>query len=175
MCVKQGGEKKRKGWYVQPLSDRDTQGYRRKLVGWMKTWLQQFLHGWMIGWIFRLVGWLLRWQARQPNHWFVSWLDGSLHVNNLILAPSPQFVYKLYILSCFTTCFGSLYASSGKILYRVQPLLCDDREIGEYTEDFTRQRLAKHVPPTTNRPSTIEVLLETGCFYVVRADELSWR
>jgi hypothetical protein len=56
---------------------------------------------------------------------------------------------------------------------RVQPLLCDDCEIGEYTRDVSRQRFCKHFPAATNRRTTIEVLLETGCFYVVRAEELS--
>jgi hypothetical protein len=60
-------------------------------------------------------------------------------------------------------------------LYGIQPLLCDDCEIGEYTSDASRQRLVKHVPVATNRRATIEVLLETGCFYVVRAEELSLR
>jgi hypothetical protein len=37
-------------------------------------------------------------------------------VSNLLLAPSPQFVYKLYSsIYCITTCFGSLWPSSGKI------------------------------------------------------------
>jgi hypothetical protein len=41
--------------------------------------------------------------------------------------------------------------------------------------DVSRQRLGKHIPVATNRRATMEVLLETGCFYVVRAEELSWR
>jgi hypothetical protein len=37
------------------------------------------------------------------------------------------------------------------------------------------QRLDKHVPRATYWRTTIEVLLETGCFYMVRAEELSWK
>jgi hypothetical protein len=46
------------------------------------------------------------------------------------------------------------------MLYRVEPLLCDDREIGKCTRAVPRQRLDKHVPAET----TVEILLETGCF-----------
>jgi hypothetical protein len=50
---------------------------------------------------------------------------------------------------------------------------CDDREIGKYTRPVSRQRIVKHVPTATNRHAKIELLLETRCFYVVGADELS--
>jgi hypothetical protein len=43
----------------------------------------------------------------------------------------------------------------------------------EYTRGVSRQRLGNHVPAATNRHATNEVLLETACFYVVRAEELS--
>jgi hypothetical protein len=46
-------------------------------------------------------------------------------------------------------------------------------EIGEYTRDVSRQQLSKHVPAAMNQRATIEVLLETGYFYVVHAEELS--
>jgi hypothetical protein len=52
-------------------------------------------------------------------------------------------------------------------LYRVEPLLCVDCEVGEYTRDLSRQQLGKHVP------AAIEILLEAGCFYVVHAEEIS--
>jgi hypothetical protein len=55
----------------------------------------------------------------------------------------------------------------------VESLLCNDREMGEYTRAVSGQRLGKHIPAATNRRATIETLLETGCFYVVRAEELS--
>jgi hypothetical protein len=58
------------------------------------------------------------------------------------------------------------------ILYRVEQLLSNDRELGEYTRDISRQRLGKDVPTANNRRATIEILFETGCFYVVRAEEL---
>jgi hypothetical protein len=32
------------------------------------------------------------------------------------------------------------------ILWLVDPLLCDDREIGKYTRSVSGQRLSKHVP-----------------------------
>jgi hypothetical protein len=44
--------------------------------------------------------------------------------------------------------------------------------MGKYTRAVSGQRLGKHVPATTNRRATMEVLLETECFYVVRAEEL---
>jgi hypothetical protein len=65
--------------------------------------------------------------------------------------------------------------SESYILLRVEPLLCDDREMGKYTGPDPRQRLYKHVPAAKNWRATIEVLVEPGCFYVVRAEELSWR
>jgi hypothetical protein len=57
----------------------------------------------------------------------------------------------------------------------VEPLLWDDREIDKYTRPLSKQGLSKHVLRATNRRTTIEVLLETWCFCVVRAEELSWR
>jgi hypothetical protein len=58
------------------------------------------------------------------------------------------------------------------VLYRVESLLFNDREMGGYTKAVSGQRLSKHVPAVTNRRTTIEVLLETGRFYVIRAEEL---
>jgi hypothetical protein len=43
---------------------------------------------------------------------------------------------------------------------------------GGYTRAVPGQRLGKHVPAAINRRATIEVLLETGCFYVVPAEKL---
>jgi hypothetical protein len=60
------------------------------------------------------------------------------------------------------------YVIITKLLY-----LCDNREVGEYTRDVSWHRLCKHLPEATNRRATIEMLLETGCFCVVRAQELS--
>jgi hypothetical protein len=57
-------------------------------------------------------------------------------------------------------------------MQRVEWLLCDDRDIGEYTRDVSRQRLGKHVPAAKNRDATIETLLGRECFYVVHAEEL---
>jgi hypothetical protein len=39
-------------------------------------------------------------------------------------------------------------------------------------QPVSKQWLGKHVPTETNTHATIEVLLETGCFYVVRAEML---
>jgi hypothetical protein len=58
------------------------------------------------------------------------------------------------------------------ILWCVQPLLCNDREMGGCTRPVSGQRLSKHVPIVTNQRSTMEVLLETGCFCVVSAEML---
>jgi hypothetical protein len=58
---------------------------------------------------------------------------------------------------------------------------CSDRQVrqdnivactGVYTRTVSGRRLGKHVPAATNRRATIELLLETGCFYVVRAEML---
>jgi hypothetical protein len=72
------------------------------------------------------------------------------------------------------TCFpyGKNRQQMRKILQRAAPLLCYDREIGEHTTDVSRQRLGKHILAATNRRATKEVLLETGCSYVVRAESL---
>jgi hypothetical protein len=37
---------------------------------------------------------------------------------------------------------------------------------------FLGQRFGKHVPAATNQRATMEVRVETGCFYVVRVEEL---
>jgi hypothetical protein len=59
-----------------------------------------------------------------------------------------------------------------KILYLVVQLLRNDHEMDGYTRVVYGQRLGKHVPAATGRRAAIEVLLETGCFYVVRAEKL---
>jgi hypothetical protein len=46
----------------------------------------------------------------------------------------------------------------------VEPLLCDDCEMGKYTRAVSEQQLSDHVPTAANQHTTIEVLLETGCF-----------
>jgi hypothetical protein len=45
------------------------------------------------------------------------------------------------------------------ILWRVEPLLCNDRVICRYTRVVSTQWLVKHVPAATNTHATIEVLL----------------
>jgi hypothetical protein len=40
-----------------------------------------------------------------------------------------------------------------------------------YTRAISGQRLGKHLPVSTNRHAITDVLLETGCFYVVHAEE----
>jgi hypothetical protein len=57
-------------------------------------------------------------------------------------------------------------------MLHVEPLLCDDREIGEYARDVPRQQFVKHIPIATNLRAEIEVLLEMECFYVVHAEML---
>jgi hypothetical protein len=47
------------------------------------------------------------------------------------------------------------------ILQRVEPSLCNDHEISNYTRAVSRQRLGKHIPAATDTHATIEVLLET--------------
>jgi hypothetical protein len=55
------------------------------------------------------------------------------------------------------------------ILQRVEPLLCDDREIGKYTRAVSRQRLGKHVPAGKNRRAAIEILLGVSTWSVPRS------
>jgi hypothetical protein len=55
------------------------------------------------------------------------------------------------------------------ILQRVEPT---DGEMGRYTRAVSGQWLSKHVPPAMNRHTTVEALLQTGCFCVVRAEML---
>jgi hypothetical protein len=47
--------------------------------------------------------------------------------------------------------------------------------MGVCTRAVSGQWLGKHVPVATDTNATIEVLLETGCLYMVRAEELSWK
>jgi hypothetical protein len=51
---------------------------------------------------------------------------------------------------------------------RIDLLLTDD----SVTATFSGQRFGKHVPAATNTHTTIELLLETRGFYVVRAEML---
>jgi hypothetical protein len=44
--------------------------------------------------------------------------------------------------------------------------------MGGYTKAVSGQRLGKYLPAAKNGRATIEVLLETGRFYVVRAEVL---
>jgi hypothetical protein len=53
------------------------------------------------------------------------------------------------------------------ILYRVEPLLCDDREMGGYIRAVLGQRLGKHVPA-----ATLTQHYKSCVFYVVRAEML---
>jgi hypothetical protein len=46
-------------------------------------------------------------------------------------------------------------------LQRVEPLLCNDREISKYTRAVSKQRLDKHVLATTDTHAAIQALLET--------------
>jgi hypothetical protein len=45
--------------------------------------------------------------------------------------------------------------------------------MGGYTRAISGKRLGKHVPAAMNQRATIEVLLETGRFYVVCTKDLS--
>jgi hypothetical protein len=49
--------------------------------------------------------------------------------------------------------------------------------MGGYNKAVSGQRISKHVPAATNRRATIrvEILLETGCFFVVRVEWLHAR
>jgi hypothetical protein len=80
--------------------------------------------------------------------------------------------YDMYALRnhCRYTSEDGTYGAN--ILWRVEPLIWNDREISKYTGAISRQRLGKHVPAATNAHATIQVLLETGCFCVVRAEML---
>jgi hypothetical protein len=48
------------------------------------------------------------------------------------------------------------------ILWHVDPLLGNGREMGGYTRAISGQGLGKHVPTAKNRRATIELLLEAG-------------
>jgi hypothetical protein len=41
------------------------------------------------------------------------------------------------------------------IFYRIEPLLCNDCEMGGYTMDVSGQRLGKHVPAATDTHATM--------------------
>jgi hypothetical protein len=58
------------------------------------------------------------------------------------------------------------------LLWHAEQLICNDRKISDYTRAVSRQRLGKHVPMAMNTHAMIEVLLETVCFCVVRAEML---
>jgi hypothetical protein len=58
------------------------------------------------------------------------------------------------------------------LLYRVEPLLYNDREISKITTAVSRQQLGKHVPAATDTHAAAEVLLET-VFYT-RSMQRGW-
>jgi hypothetical protein len=53
------------------------------------------------------------------------------------------------------------WASCLSILQRVEPLLCNGREISKPTRAVSRQGLGRYVPAATGTHAAIEVLLET--------------
>jgi hypothetical protein len=57
-------------------------------------------------------------------------------------------------------------------LQRVEPLLCNDREICEYNRAVSRQLLCKYVPAATDRNATMVQQERNGVFYAIRADML---
>jgi hypothetical protein len=58
------------------------------------------------------------------------------------------------------------------ILWPLELLLRNDCEISKYIRAVSRQRLGKRVPEETNKHAPIDVLLETGSFWVVGAEIL---
>jgi hypothetical protein len=58
------------------------------------------------------------------------------------------------------------------ILYRVQPLLCNDHKIGRYTRAVSRQLLGEHVTTATGTNATMAQQQRNGVFCVVRAEDL---
>jgi hypothetical protein len=60
-------------------------------------------------------------------------------------------------------------------MWRVQPLLYNDREMGGYTIAVSGQWFGIHVPTVGDRRATTEILLEAGCFCVVRTEMLRER
>jgi hypothetical protein len=53
-----------------------------------------------------------------------------------------------------------------EVMWRIDPLLSGD----SVTATVSGQRLGKHVTAATNTHATIELLLETGSLFVVRAE-----
>jgi hypothetical protein len=93
------------------------------------------------------------------------------------IASNPKGITKIEVENMVLVLMGKDYAGElgvdGKlILWRVEPLLCNDDEMSKYTRAVSRYRLGKHVPTATNTHATIEKLLETGCFCMVRAKML---
>jgi hypothetical protein len=58
------------------------------------------------------------------------------------------------------------------ILWRVEPLLCNDRKMGSCTETVSGQWLGNHIRAATNRRAKMDVLFETEWLCVVRAEFL---
>jgi hypothetical protein len=56
-------------------------------------------------------------------------------------------------------------AAGRVLLWRLEQLLRNDRATHGYSRAVSRQRFGRHVPAETNTHATLEVLLETGCFY----------
>jgi hypothetical protein len=56
-------------------------------------------------------------------------------------------------------------------MWRVEPLLCNDREMGGYTSAVSGQRLSKHVPAATDMNATIELYFLLGPYRDVISKE----
>jgi hypothetical protein len=61
-------------------------------------------------------------------------------INNLIIKTTPQFCFKISLCSATKreTCLLSI-SSCFKKLQRVEPLLCNDREMGRYNRAVSGQ------------------------------------
>jgi hypothetical protein len=69
----------------------------------------------------------------------------------------------------------SRYDESSKILWRVDPLLYNDSEVGGYTRAVSGQRLGKHVSVARQQLLTMQQFNYNNgrtVFYVVRAEML---
>jgi hypothetical protein len=98
-----------------------------------------------------------QWAAEQQSDSFPRWQSEPIVCDKSALS---LYGFFIYVCVCIVAC---------------RAVTVRRPRVGQYTRDVSRQRLGKHVPAATNRCETIEVLLETGCFYVVRAEESSWR
>jgi hypothetical protein len=78
--------------------------------------------------------------------WFPSSFNMTSYAAHTSRTPSYMFYHKYRITRFSFLSLAKLWSMFFLVLQRVEPMLCEDRNMGRYTRAFSRQSLGKHVP-----------------------------